>query len=138
MPIPTALFWVQGHSDSTNLSEAQNYFSNLSSLLTYLRSTVVAATDTPIVLGVLDSMQWIESKFYTNGQCQTPTCQDLQIGNGLVRDADTRAANELPHVFAVETQSVPRLVTDSLHLTSRGQLELGTLLGQKLLEVTPS
>jgi hypothetical protein len=108
-----AFFWMQGESDAEYASTADAYESNLISLIAAVRASF-NNPNLPVIYGRIDD--------------QNPS--DFPYA-ATVRAAQDAVASSIPHVYEVDTDSLP-LRYDDTHYTSQGIIELGNLFASGL------
>ena len=110
----TAILWMQGESDSRYPALGPHYFDNLKTMIEAFRRDL-KSPELPFLMGhvntpadVLDADKIsLKFRFLSN-----------------VREAQERAAREIPHVFLIETDDLGKQ-NDRIHYDAKGQIELG-------------
>jgi hypothetical protein len=117
----SGFFWLQGESDTRNLSWAQNYQANLKNFIGRVRSDL-NQDDLPFIVGLipLTSNQLTNRGYFPYAD--------------LVRSAQLNVAHEIDNVIAVETLDLPRY-QDNLHLNSQGLILAGDRMARAYLSV---
>jgi len=111
------MIWMQGESDATDLTMANNYADNLRNFIARVREDV-NAPDMPFAMGKIDC---------------TWHCSYRDI----VRQAQQEVADESDLVHIVETVDLPQNY-DYLHFDASGMRTLGLRLAQRFLGASPS
>ncbi|HBX50877.1 MAG TPA: hypothetical protein DEH02_07400 [Bacteroidales bacterium] len=96
------MLWMQGESDATNLSWANNYEFNLTSFITDVRSAL-GVPQMPFIIGKIDT-------------------QSAWTYNAIVRQAEDNVASNVNNCTIIDTQGYP---TDGIHYTSAGYVQMG-------------
>lgn len=94
-----AVMWHQGESDFAPEAAYNNYFTNYSNVLNYIRNTIVKDPNLPVVLGTVPH----KSHQY----------------NSVVEEAHYSAANNDPNIYIVDMQNGD-LLPDGLHFNASG------------------
>ncbi len=110
----TAILWMQGESDSRYPALGPNYFDNLKTLIEAFRRDL-KDPKLPFLMGRVntpadmldDDKKSIKFRFISN-----------------VRAAQEKAVKEIPNVFLIETDDLPKQ-KDRIHYDAKGQLEMG-------------
>jgi hypothetical protein len=110
----TAILWMQGESDSRYPALGPNYFDNLKTLIEAFRRDL-KEPNLPFLMGRVntpadmldDDKKSIKFRFISN-----------------VRAAQEKAVKEIPNVFLIETDDLPKQ-KDRIHYDAKGQLEMG-------------
>jgi Carbohydrate esterase, sialic acid-specific acetylesterase len=117
----SGFFWLQGESDTRDLTWAQNYQTNLEDFIGRVRSDLNQPS-LPFILGLI------------------PLASDQLTARGyfpyadIVRSAQFAVSQTLPNVVAIETLDLPRS-SDNLHLNSQGLIALGDRMADAWLSV---
>lgn len=117
----SGFFWLQGESDTRNLSWAQSYQSNLEDFIARVRSDL-DRDDLPFILGLI------------------PLTSDQLTNRGtfpyadIVRSAQLEVARSHDNVTAVETLDLPR-ANDNLHLNSQGLILAGDRMAAAYVDI---
>lgn len=117
--IPAGILWMQGETDGTNESTANDYERNLKELMELLRAAL-RADDLPVVIGrISDSHQGGG----TDGRL-------WEFGN-TVRAAQEKIANEDPNAALVATTDVYGY-SDPAHYDTEGYIDLGKQFAEEM------
>lgn len=109
-----AIFWMQGERDARVPEVGAEYFANLAGLVAAFRRDL-AAPELPFILGLVN-----------------PPAEHFPAVR-RVRDAQRRAASEIPGVHLVATDDLTKW-DDDLHYDTEGILELGRRFAVAFLE----
>lgn len=110
-----ALLWMQGERDARVSESGVNYFENFSKLIKAFRKD--AGNDNlPVIFGEINPRI------------------ELYPALDTVRSAQLKVAQEVKNVYLIETDDLSKW-DDHVHYDTRGQLELGKRMGEKLIEV---
>lgn len=110
--------WVQGEADAGSATNAGNYQTNLTDLISRIRTDVFAGADAPFVLSRLSANQYI----------------NVTGDVGTVRTAQVQTANSVANVRWVDSDG-PAFSTYSngiIHFDANGTTNLGNALGQEM------
>ena len=110
----TAILWMQGESDSRYPALGPKYYDNLKILIEAFRRDL-KEPNLPFLMGRVntpadmldDDKKSSKFRFISD-----------------VRDAQEKAVREIPHVFLIETDDLPKQ-KDRIHYDPKGQLEMG-------------
>lgn len=122
----TAILWMQGESDSRYPALGPNYYDNLKTLIEAFRRDM-KDPNLPFLMGRVntpadmldDDKKSMKFRFISN-----------------VRAAQERAVKEIPNVYLVETDDLPKQ-KDRIHYDAKGQLELGKRFADVWLKQVP-
>jgi len=126
-----AVVFYQGEFDAVPGVAAQ-YGPALLTFLTDLHQDLGENANTPVVL-VKEEMAYAYYAGLLTNQMTLDQWESLNQANDLVRAADDTAATTLPHVSTVESAGLDR-ISDLVHLSATGQIQLGLLIGSVLLQ----
>lgn len=110
-----AVLWMQGERDATSPEAGRAYFENLVELVQSLRRDL-AVPELPFLLGLVNPPP------------------ERYPARKAVRDAQRRAAAEIPGVHLLETDDLTKW-SDALHYDTEGVLELGRRFAEAVLRV---
>ena len=117
LPIQNAEFggilWMQGERDARIEEAGEDYYQNLNDLIVAFRRDL-GRPELPFLLGLV------------NPPMQTYPALDV------VREAQRRAAEQIPNVYLVETDDLSKR-DDNLHYDSEGIMELGRRFATKVI-----
>ena len=89
-----AVAWYQGETDAVNPSMEDAYQSNLTALISALRTELPMNAATPIVL-VKESLASLTSMWESNSECSVEPCAAAEQGDAEVRSARTTGRREI-------------------------------------------
>ncbi len=120
--IPAGILWMQGETDATNESTANDYERNLMELMELLRAAL-HADDLPVVIGRISDSHQGQG---TNGRV-------WEFGN-TVRAAQEKIANEDPNAGLVATTDEYGY-SDFAHYDTAGFIDLGRQFAEAINEL---
>jgi Carbohydrate esterase, sialic acid-specific acetylesterase len=127
----SAVEWFQGESDSVP-GLATQYQANLTNFIESLRRAIPTSSSTPFVIAMTSTKDWVATQRALHW-CAPAACAADLVADEEVRQADRAVAASVPHVFVVDTASASR-AAGGLHVDSRGELLVGSLLAQATLD----
>jgi iduronate 2-sulfatase len=122
-PILMGMIWVQGEAD-TGGSSATNYATNLTDLISRVRTDLFDGGDAPFVLSRLSDNQYGS---LSSGVQSVRAAQDF-VGANVANTAVVNTDDDL--LFTTR-------VGDIIHYDANGQISLGNALGAEMIALVP-
>jgi hypothetical protein len=122
----TAILWMQGESDSRYPALGPFYYDNLKKLIEAFRCDL-KDPNLPFLMGHVNTPADVLEP-------DNKTIKFRFLSN--VREAQERAAREIPHVYLIETDDLGKQ-KDRVHYDSKGQLELGRRFAEVWMKAVP-
>ena len=110
--LPTAMLWMQGERDARIPAAGKDYYKNFKHFIEAIRKRL-GKPEFPIIFGMVNPPA------------------DRYPALEIVRKAQRQVAKDLPNVFIIETDDLPKWA-DNLHYNSEGILAMGSRYGQLL------
>ena len=122
-PILMGMIWVQGESDTGN-GDATNYGTNLTNLISRVRTDLFGGADAPFVFSQLSDNQY----------------NSLGTGVTAVRAGQLSVSQTVANTAMVVTDDDLLFTTrsgDRIHFDANGQINLGNALGAEMVALVP-
>lgn len=125
-PIPMGMIWVQGESDAGNTTNAANYGANLTDLIGRVRNDLFGGTAAPFVFNQLSDNQY-----------NSLNSNHIALRNGQLSVSQTVANTAM--VVTDDNALFTTIPSAIIHFDANGQINLGTALGNAMVELlTPT
>ena len=127
-----AVYWVQGETDAEHGDMASTYGANLLRFISSARADLGLNRRTPFVIGRIDISEYVAYK-RAHHLCTPSACAQELRWNAEVRDAQAAVARSVQAVRVVDTEALPRVAGQFLHLSDRAELWLGAAFAKDSL-----